>query len=50
MDPRRSPSSDHLPREIVRLPPRFHREEEGGRGGGGGGEKKRRKKKGKKGR
>lgn len=47
MDPRRSPSSDHLPREIVRLPPRFHREEEGG---GGGGEKKRRKKKGKKGR
>lgn len=45
MDPRRSPSSDHLPREIVRLPPRFHREE-----GGGGGEKKRRKKKEKKGR
>lgn len=45
MDPRRSPSSDHLPREIIRLPPRFHREE-----GGGGGEKKRRKKKEKKGR
>lgn len=45
MDPRRSPSSDHLPREIVRLPPRFHREE-----GGRGGEKKRRKKKEKKGR
>lgn len=45
MDPRRSPSSDHLPREIVRLPPRFHREEGGGRG-----EKKRRKKKEKKGR
>lgn len=44
MDPRRFPSSDHLPREIVRLPPRFHRE------GGGGGEKKRRKKKEKKGR
>lgn len=45
MDSRRSPSSDHLPREIVRLPPRFQREE-----GGGGGEKKRRKKKEKKGR